>query len=284
MKLRELEIGSRVQDPLQGLMFLVAAQSHPGYGGTTLMAEKLVELGCLDAAEPAAQKDAWHQSLLYGSNDYGTSNLHRWLNAQGTDWYQPTHSTDAPPRTDNTRYGEVGYETRKGFLDWLSPQSREALLEVDIPCLCRTDRRDQGELRTVRGRVFLPSRTELGKGDEHGVAEGTIFPLSYDPTSYKTTLTDDMLIKYGRSINPARPSAAYDAPQIYDPKYGWWYWLRTANMGYDFLTRVASAYGALSYTYANNDSVGIRPVMNLDGEVEVVSNGKFAEVFRIADR
>lgn len=38
--------------------------------------------------------------------------------------------------------------------------------------------------------------------------------------------------------------------------------------------RVASAYGALSYTYANNDSVGIRPVMNLDGEVEVVSNLK----------
>lgn len=52
-------------------------------------------------------------------------------------------------------------------------------------------------------------------------------------------------------------------------------------MGYDFLNRVASPYGALSYTYANNDSVGIRPVMNLDSELEVVSNGKFAEVFTI---
>ena len=50
-------------------------------------------------------------------------------------------------------------------------------------------------------------------------------------------------------------------------------------MGYDFLNRVASPYGALSYTYSNNDSVGIRPVLNLDGEVEVQSNGRFQEVF-----
>lgn len=52
-------------------------------------------------------------------------------------------------------------------------------------------------------------------------------------------------------------------------------------MAYDFLNRVASAYGALSYTYANNDSVGIRPVLNLDGELEVVSNWKFEEVFTL---
>ena len=52
-------------------------------------------------------------------------------------------------------------------------------------------------------------------------------------------------------------------------------------MAYDFLNRVASAYRALSYTYANNDSVGIRPVLNLDGELEVVSNGKFEEVFTL---
>lgn len=78
-----------------------------------------------------------------------------------------------------------------------------------------------------------------------------------------------------------RESAHYDAAQIYDPKWGWWYWVRTANMAYDFLNRVASAYGALSYTYANNDSVGIRPVLNLDGELEVVSNGKFEEVFTL---
>ncbi len=281
MKLCELEIGSRVRDPLRGLTFLVAAQNHPGYGGTTLLAEKLVELGCLDAAEPAAQRDAWHQAALYGNNDYALSNLHGWLNAQGADWYHPAHSDDTPPIAGNTRYGEVGYESRKGFLDWLSPKSREALLEVEIPYLRRTEQRDQGALQTVRGRVFLPSRTELGKGDEHGVAEGSIFPLAYDPTSYQTTLTDDILMKYGRSINPARPSAAYDAPQIYDPKYGWWYWLRTANMGYDFLTRVASPYGALSYTYANNDSVGIRPAMNLDGALKVESNRAFLECFTI---
>ena len=52
-------------------------------------------------------------------------------------------------------------------------------------------------------------------------------------------------------------------------------------MGYDFLNRVASPYGALSYTYANNDSVGIRPAANLNGSVDVVSNGKFMEIFTL---
>ena len=161
-----------------------------------------------------------------------------------------------------------------------SPRFREALLEVQVPYLKMT-RKDAGELAYVPAKVFLPSRTELGKGNEHGIAEGEMFPLSYDPTSYKTTLTEELLKFYGRKINPERESAHYDAAQIYDPKWGWWYWVRTANMAYDFLNRVASAYGALSYTYANNDSVGIRPVLNLDGELEVVSNGKFEEVFTL---
>ena len=110
-----------------------------------------------------------------------------------------------------------------------------------------------------------------------------MFPLAYDYSVYRTTMTEELLAKYGRAINPDRPTAKYDAPQIYDPKYGWWYWLRTANMGYDFLNRVASPYGALSYTYSNNDSVGIRPLLNLDGELEVQSNGKFQEVFTIQE-
>jgi len=281
MKLRELEIGSIVKDSIKDLTFLVAAQNHPGYGGTTLLAQKIVDLGCFDAAEPKSRKEGnWRQACLYGYNDYAKSNVHQWLNANGTGWYQPSHETDTPPEMSYTRYQEVAYESRPGFLTGFSGIFQEALLEVEVPYL-KCIRRDQGELGFVKAKVFLPSRTELGKGDEHGIAEGAMFPLAYDPTSFKTTLTEERLDFYGRKINPQRDSAPYDAAQIYDPKWGWWYWIRTANMGYDFLNRVASAYGALSYTYSNNDSVGIRPVLNLDGELEVESNGKFMEVFTI---
>lgn len=281
MKLRELEIGSVVLEPESGLSFLVAAQDHPGYGGTTLLARNIVELGCMDGAEPdVPNRPVFEQQSLYGNNDYGRSNLHQWLNADGRSWFCQRHPADMPPEEPYLRYGEVSYTGREGFLSQFSPMFRQALLQVDIPYLRRTGR-DTGELTSVKGAIFIPSRTELGKGDEHGFAEGTIFPLSYDPTAYKTAPTGDVLDRYGRRINPQRPSAKYDAPQIYDPKYGWWYWVRTANMGYDFLNRVASPYGALSYTYANNDSVGIRPAVNLSGSVDVVSNGKFMEVFTL---
>lgn len=281
MKLKDLEIGSVVRDAESEILFLVAAQKHPGYGGTTLLAKQVVELGCIDGAEPGQpSKPVWQQRNLYGSNDYGESALHRWLNAADAHWFRQTHPLDMPPEEPYLRYGEVIYSGREGFLVQFSRTFRQALLEVDIPYLRRVER-DHGEMSSVRGRVFIPSRTELGKGNEHGEEEGTMFPLSYDPTSYKAVPTEKVLAKYGRKINPQRPSALYDAPQIYDPKYGWWYWVRTANMGYDFLNRVASPYGALSYTYANNDSVGIRPALNLDDDLNVQSNGKFQEVFTV---
>ena len=281
MKLKDLEIGSVVKDSASDLTFLVAAQNHPGYGGTTLFAQKIVELGCLDGAEPDVPKEGvFHQRCLYGYNDYAASNVHQWLNGIGPDWFRPSHPGDQPPALPYIRYQEVAYQNRDGFLTGFSPRFREALLEVQVPYLKATGK-DTGELAYVPAKVFLPSRTELGKGNEHGIAEGEMLPLAYDPTAYKTTLTAELLKFYGRKINPERESAHYDAAQIYDPKWGWWYWVRTANMAYDFLNRVASAYGALSYTYANNDSVGIRPVLNLDGELEVVSNGKFEEVFTI---
>lgn len=283
MKLRELEIGSIVRDTESSQLFLVAAQNHPGYGGTTLLAKHIVEVGCMDSAEPGeTAKPVWQQRSLYGSNDYGQSNLHQWLNASDNHWFRQTHLLDTPPEDPYLRYGEVSYSGREGFLAQFSQRFRQALLEVEIPYLRRVER-DLGELTAVKGKVFIPSRTELGKGNEHGQEEGRMFPLAYDPTAYKTVPTEEVLAKYGRRINPQRPSAAFDAPQIYDPKYGWWYWVRTANMGYDFLNRVASPYGALSYTYANNDSVGIRPALNLDGSLDVVSNGKFLEIFTLRE-
>ncbi len=284
MKLKDLEIGSRVRDAEKDLIFFVAAQDHPGYGGTTLFSEKIVELGCLDAAEPEhpaqGRPPVFYQAHEYGWNDYAASNVHQWLNGEGEDWYQPSHPYDCPPQDPYLRYGEVPYTRRPGFLTGFSGLFREALLEVEVPFLRRTGL-DQGELASVRAKVFLPSRTEMGKGDEHGIPEGKMMPLFYDHSIYRTTMTEPLLEKYGRAINPGRETAPYDAPQIYDPKYGWWYWVRTANMGYVFLNRVASPYGALSYTYSNNDSVGIRPMLCLDGELEVESNGRFMEIFTI---
>ena len=100
MKLRELSIGAVVRDARSPLPFLVAAQNHPGYRGTTLYAQKIVELGCLDGAEPERGKEGpWKQAYRYGNNDYACSNVHQWLNSAADVWYAPTHQYDTPPRS-----------------------------------------------------------------------------------------------------------------------------------------------------------------------------------------
>jgi hypothetical protein len=284
MKLGGLEIGSKVRDTEGEILFLVAAQNHPGYAGTTLIAEKLVELGCYDAAEPGrARENIFIQSNLYGYNDYAISNIHAWLNAGSEGWFGKSHDLDTPPESPYLRYNEVSYSRRNGFLSLFSPRFREAVLEVEVPYL-KMESRDKGSLKSVKAKVFLPSRTEMGKGDEHGIPEGKMFPLSYDYSIYKTTLLQSLLDKYGRKINPEWGNvkiAHYNDPQLYDPKFGWWYWLRTANMAYTFLNRVCSPYGALSYTFSYNDVVGIRPVLCLSPDLNVTSNGKYKEIFTI---
>lgn len=279
MKLRDLPIGAVVRDYENQLYFLVAAQNHPGYQGTTLYARNVVEIGCLDGKEPdhAANPQnkgfrVFEKQSQYGWNDYGKSNLHQWLNATDADWYKPSHQWDTPPADDYNRYQEVEYLSRPGFLSIFSKTFIDGLLEVQVPVLSRV-MADKGELSYVPAKVFAPSRTEIGKGDEWGIAEGKMFPLCYDYSVFKARPAEAVNEKYGRSLNPPRATAPYDNPQIYDPKYGWWYWVRTPSMSYTFLSRVASPYGALTYTFANNDSVGIRPVLHLDSDLEVEDEG-----------
>jgi len=286
MLLKELPIEARVRDCENQMTFLVCAQDHPGYGGTTLMAERLVGVGCFDAGERSdghsnPRKAIWEDVSSYGNNNYLLSNMQQWLNSDSRDWYKDLHELDMPPIAQNLRYNEHPYKEKPGFLAGFSKMFQDALIEVDVQVLVR-EGRDKGALQTIRSKVFLPSRTEIGKGDESGFAEGKMMPIFHDPTILKAKPTDEDMAKYGRSWNPTYEDIPLDAPQIYDPKFGWWFWLRTASMKYAYLIRVMSPYGAVSYTFANNDSVGIRPVLNLDSSLEILSdNDVFNETFTI---
>lgn len=283
MKIKDLPIGASLQDKNSSIIFLVAGQSHPPYGGTTMLCRNVIGVRCMDAAEPADTVDSVFERVeLYGRNNYRLSNLHRWLNSDREDWYAPSHEIDTPPEKPYLRYGEQPYTAIPGFLSSLSPAFRAALLEVDVPVLERRSK-DKGELITVKARAFIPSRTEVGKGDENGVAEGKMLPLFHDYRIFKAKPTGEQLALHGRSWNPGRPDAPLDRPQIYDPKYGWWYWMRTPSLKYAFLNRVASAYGAVSYTYANNDVVGIRPVVNLDGDTPVSGTGEVDVIYTVTE-
>ncbi len=270
MRLEQLPIGARVLEPDSGLVFVVADRVNGHYPGVTMVTERITTVACFDAAEPERScAYPWDGYDRFGCNSYRNSNIHQWLNSAEERWYSPAHPLDTAPEAERTRYGEQPNAARSGFLCRFSKAFRSALLEVDVPALERTGK-DQGELTTVKAKLFLPSRTEIIKGDESGFAEGAPLPLFYDPDRvHRIQPTEEDMARYGRSWNPAREDAPFDAPQIYDPKFSWWYYLRTPSLRYGFLVRVMSAYGAVSYTYANNDVVGIRPLCCLDPKLEV---------------
>lgn len=57
--------------------------------------------------------------------------------------------------------------------------------------------------------------------------------------------------------------------------------MRTPSTVYKFMVRVMSPYGSVSYTYANNDVVGLRPLVNLNADLEIVDDGIAAPRYRI---
>lgn len=282
MQLGELGIGRKVYEPKSGMIFLVAAQNHYGPGITTLLSEHVVAVRALDAAEGGAAADSFEQSGKYGDNNYLLSNLHQWLNSSQEAWYHPTHEGDAPPQAQRLRWGEHPYDQEPGFLTRFSQAFREGLVETDIPVLVRTGR-GTAALTQVRASVFLPSRTEMNKGDELGIPEGRTLDIFYDHYIFKAKPSPDQLERYGRSWNPEEPEKGrfFDAPHIYDPKFGWWYYMRTPSTMYRFMQRIMTPYGSVSYTYANNDVAGIRPLFNLSAEMSVTDVGEMEAFYRL---
>lgn len=278
MKIKDIPVGGRLRDRRSGFDFLIAAKDHPGYNGVPVVCEQVIKCACFDAAEPDTPGDTiFDRVRLYGSNDYEKSNIHAWLNSGGTYWYRPSHPTDTPPAGRNLRYDEQPTLDVHGFLHFLRPEFADAIIEQDVTVLVRTGK-EKGELTTVKARVFLPSRTELGMGNESGFAEGAPLPLFEGRANLRAKPTQQQMQIYGRSWNPGfdlglRCIAPMDNAQLFDPKHSWWYWCRTPHLAYAYLVRVMSANGAFSYTMAYNDMVGVRPMMALNPDTELDDEG-----------
>ena len=283
MRIGDVTIAKRVLECKSGIVFRVAAHDHYGEGITTLLTDRIIGVRALDAAESGPEGSyPFEQSGKFGNNNYPQSNLHQWLNSNEAEWFCPQSERDNPPAAEYLRYGEYPYLGTPGFLTRFSDHMRANLVETDIPVLVRTGR-GKGELKSVRACAFLPSRTEMNKGDELGIAEGKPLPIFYDHFIFKAVPSDDQLEQYGRAWNPARPeeNVALDAPQIFDPKFGWMYYMRTPSTMYKYMQRVMSPYGAVSFTYANNDVAGIRPLVNVRSDLEVVDAGLDAPFYCI---
>ena len=166
----------------QPLKWIVARDSVTQELRLVLHQDSVTAIGNMqyDAPEPS-NPDSNRQQ--YGNNRYSVSNIHQWLNSDGTagSWFIPSHQYDAAP----------DYATTKaGFLNEWSDSEKSVLQNVNWPAVLPEV--DGGGTENASGKIALVSATEVGLGLEFGYSEGVnqldIFNNGID-SSYSDLIT-----------------------------------------------------------------------------------------------
>ena len=151
------------------------------------MTKQIIDLRCFDGKEPNNTDD---NRKNYGNNNWQYSNIEQFLNSDQVSWYSAQHQYDAPPNSSNVSNNP--YDTHKGLLYHWSDNDK-ALLK-DMTLTLANNSVDGGGSYTWTGKVWLPTYTQLGYGDNkyYGsstyISEGTKFDKYSDNTSRIKTI------------------------------------------------------------------------------------------------
>ena len=152
----------------------------------------------------------------YGNNRWSLSNIRQWLNADGAagEWYEASHDYDV---------AIAATQNRNGFLYGFTEAERGIIIpETHTMVLPNID---GGGTETVVDTVWLPSRTEMGLGNENNnYPEGEVFEIFDGDLNTNANRAD------GFAVN---------------------YWLRSANVGNANQARGVNGSGALGNNLAN---------------------------------
>lgn len=261
VKLSDLPIGSLVQHtPTKYLnkpiVFEVVAKNHAGYPGNsvTLQTKQIITSKAVDAKEPQSNDS---NRRNYGNNNTTVANLMQWLNSRSNNWYSAQHANDQAP--DSTNVVSINpYATEKGFLQNFAADFVDAILPTTLTAVLPTT--DGGGKKTETRKVFLPSRTEVGLGDEvSGSAEGSKWAKYTDNASRIKTRTQE-------SINQSN-GTTYDQ-----------WWLRTPYVSNSHSVRRVHSDGSLSSISAFSGYYGVAPALNLPSDLTVSDSGGVYEL------
>jgi len=172
----------------------------------------------------------------YGSNRYSTSNLRQWLNSAGdaNSWFTAQTDTDV---CDNS------LKAKNGFLHDFTAAERSLIVPEQKVCVLPSV--DGGGTETIADTVWLPSRTEVGLGDEVANSpEGAVFQL-FDGDG---------------NTNANRAEG-----------FGTNYWLSTPNSSYANYVRNVYSSGALGHNNAYN-SFAVRAGLSIPLTAPIVYN------------
>jgi hypothetical protein len=223
---------SVVSEATQPIIWRVIDKNHSGYptDSVTLITNKIIDIREYDNQET---------SNLWGSINYSLSNIHQWLNSEGSanNWYKASHSYDAAP----------SYKSRPGFLYNFTERERLALLTTTFKEQVQTT-----AIYDMSGKVFLPSVKEvLGTfAYEDGSTRLAGF-ASYDTQAY---LTSQAFANTSSSEKPA----SVDIPISYLTRSTQY----DAREDMDGIAYIGSGGALVSLQLPYYDS-GVRPCVNL---------------------
>lgn len=255
--LSSLPIGAKIKDPGskyygKDIIFTKIAENHPGYptGSVTLITDKIMTLKASDAKEPNNSNSS---RKSYGNNRYIYSNIRQWLNSDKTSWYVAQHSADEPPTKANVWSEHNPYDTEPGFLTYLTPALRNAIITTTLEV--EKNPEDGGGKETFSNKIFLLSRAEVGLGGTDGT------PINYFNSDDK------------RKCNPTAEAVAnstYTSDSLAASK-PWYWWLRTpySSSSYPGNVYYVNSSGALNNNNAYDGNRGVRPALNLPSSILV---------------
>ena len=233
------------------IRWIVGRQASDRVG---LVTERIISLKCFDAKEPSNPNG---NRSSYGNNRAAVANLLQWLNsaAGAGQWYSAQHSYDAPPNASNVWSGYNEYQDEAGFLNGFEQDFRDALLD-DTITVARSST-DGGGSEQITRKVRLLTETEVGLGNENGIAEGTqweYFNSNARRQAYPTA--------------EAVSQSEYTSSSLSSTQY-WWWWLLTPYAGTAYHVRYVRSGGDLDNNYAWHGHFGVRPALFLDPDTLV---------------
>ena len=140
------------------------------------MTKQIIDMRPFDAKEP---NNTNSDRKLSGNNNWQYSNIEQFLNSDQASWYSAQHQYDAPPSSANVWKYSNGttynaYDTHKGFLYYWSADEKALLKDMTLT-LANNTVTDGGGSYTWTGKVWLPTYTQMGGGQNNSISEGEAF-------------------------------------------------------------------------------------------------------------
>ena len=145
------------------------------------MTKQIIDLRCFDGKEPTNPNSDRKNN---GNNNWQYSNIEQFLNSDQASWYSAQHQYDVPPNSANT--SDNPYDTHKGFLYHWNEDEKKLLKDMTLT-LANNSVDGEGSY-TWTGKVFLPTYTQMGFGNNNNIAEGVQFSKFTDNASRKKTI------------------------------------------------------------------------------------------------